>query len=75
MAYERVTRCRPDWQVRELVDPGAVPVGGASMGSLRWTLGYSPRRRVALLRAGAPIPEERFKQRVPFETVTRTPPP
>ena len=52
---------------------GAIPVGRASMRSLRWVLGYSPRWRVALLRAGAPVPEDRFKQKTPFETVTRTP--
>ena len=50
---------------------GAVPVGRAAIRSLRWTLGYSPRWRVALVRVGAPIPEERFKQKTPFETITR----
>lgn len=48
---------------------GAIPVGRASMQSLRWVLGYSPRWRVALLRAGAPVPEDRFKQKTPFETI------
>jgi hypothetical protein len=52
---------------------GAVPVGRASMRPLRWVLGYSPRWRVALLRAGAPIPEERFKQKTPFETIPPVP--
>jgi hypothetical protein len=28
---------------------------------------------VALLRAGAPIPEERFKQKTPFETIAHPP--
>lgn len=51
---------------------GAVPVGRASMRSLRWMLGSSPRWRVALLRAGALIPEDRFKQKMPFETTTRS---
>jgi uncharacterized protein (DUF2236 family) len=51
---------------------GAVPIGRASMRSLRWVLGYSPRWRVALLRAGAPVPEDRFKQKTPFETIPRT---
>lgn len=51
---------------------GAVPVGRTAIRSLRWMLGYSPRWRVALLRAGAPVPEERFKQKTPFEKVTRT---
>jgi uncharacterized protein (DUF2236 family) len=50
---------------------GAIPVGRASMRSLRWVLGYSPRWRVALLRVGAPIPEDRFKQKTPFETISR----
>ncbi len=50
----------------------AVPVGRMSMRSLRWMLGYSPRWRMALLRAGAPIPEDRFRQKTPFETITRT---
>jgi hypothetical protein len=66
----------PD-RLREVLDVrtrrGAVPVGRASMRSLRWMLGYSPRWRVALLRAGAPIPEDRFKQKMPFETITRPP--
>jgi hypothetical protein len=39
------------------------------MRSIRWVLGSSPRWRVALLRVGAPIPEERFKQKTPFETI------
>jgi hypothetical protein len=52
---------------------GAIPVGRASMHSLRWVLGYSPRWRVALLRVGAPIPEDRFKQKTPFETIARPP--
>ena len=63
-------------RVRDVLDVrarrGAVPVGRAAIRSLRWVLGYSPRWRVALLRVGAPIPEERFKQKTPFETVTRT---
>jgi uncharacterized protein (DUF2236 family) len=66
-------------RLREVLDVrarrGAVPIGRATMRSLRWTLGYSPRWRVALVRVGAPIPEERFKQKMPFETITRTPHP
>jgi hypothetical protein len=54
------------------VRPGAMPVGPASMRSRRWVLGYSPRWRVALLRAGAPIPEDRFTRKTSFETITRT---
>ncbi len=61
--------------LREVLDVrerrGAIPVGRASMRSLRWVLGYSPRWRMALLRAGAPIPEDRFKQKTPFETIAR----
>lgn len=53
---------------------GAVPVGRVSMRSLRWMLGSSPRWRLALLRAGAPIPEDRFKQKTPFETIPRATP-
>jgi len=64
-------------RLREVLDVrarrGAIPIGRASMRSLRWVLGYSPRWRVALLRAGAPIPEDRFKQKTPFETIARTP--
>jgi uncharacterized protein (DUF2236 family) len=48
---------------------GAVPVGRTAIRSLRWVLGSSPRWRLALLRAGAPIPEHRFKQKMPFETI------
>jgi hypothetical protein len=62
-------------RLREILDVrarrGAVPVGRASMRSLRWVLGYSPRWRVALLRMDAPIPEDRFKQKTPFETIAR----
>ena len=49
--------------------PGARQVGLASMAGMRWALGASPRWRLALLRVGAPVPEERFKQKVPFETL------
>lgn len=49
--------------------PGAIGVGQITMRSLRWALGSSPRWRVALLRVGAPVPEERFKQKTPFESL------
>ncbi len=39
--------------------------------TLRWALGASPRWRVALLRVGAPVPEDRFKQKLPFEDLRR----
>jgi uncharacterized protein (DUF2236 family) len=51
--------------------PGAVPVGRASMLAMRWALGASPRWRQALLRVGAPVPEHRFKQKRPFESLER----
>lgn len=47
--------------------PGARQVGIASMAAMRWALASSPRWRQALLRVGAPVPEERFKQKAPFE--------
>ena len=39
------------------------------MAAMRWALGSSPRWRQALLRVGAPVPEHRFKQKRPFETL------
>jgi uncharacterized protein (DUF2236 family) len=51
--------------------PGARHVGRASMAPMRWALGSSPRWRQALLRVGAPVPEHRFKQKLPFETLER----
>jgi uncharacterized protein (DUF2236 family) len=52
--------------------PGAVYLGHASMAAMRWALGSSPRWRQALLRVGAPVPEHRFKQKRPFETLEQT---
>lgn len=49
--------------------PGAHAVGRGSMLGMRWALGSSPRWRIALERTGAPIPEQRFKQKRPFETL------
>lgn len=37
-------------------------IGGAAVRGLRWALGSSPSWHVALLRAGAPIPEGIFRQ-------------
>ena len=52
--------------------PGAHAVGRGSMLAMRWALGSSPRWRIALERTGAPIPEHRFKQKRPFETLETT---
>ena len=52
--------------------PGAHAVGRGSMLAMRWALGSSPRWRMALERTGAPIPEHRFKQKRPFETLEKT---
>lgn len=41
---------------------GARTIGRASVGALRWALGYSPSWRLALDRAGAPIPDGLFTQ-------------
>jgi uncharacterized protein (DUF2236 family) len=49
--------------------PGAEPVGRTATMGMRWALAASPRWRMALERVGAPIPEERFKQKRPFETL------
>ncbi len=49
--------------------PAAHAVGTGSMLAMRWALGSSPRWRIALERTGAPIPEHRFKQKRPFETL------
>jgi len=49
--------------------PGASQVGSAAMLGMRWALGASPRWRQALLRVGAPVDEDRFKQKRPFETL------
>ena len=43
--------------------PGAVAVGRSFVAALRWAIGYSPSWRLALERAGAPIPEELFRHR------------
>jgi uncharacterized protein (DUF2236 family) len=51
---------------------GAVPVGRATMRAMRWALASSPRWRQALLRVGAPVPEERFKQKTPFDALERS---
>lgn len=45
--------------------PGAILVGRAATAFLRWALGSSPSWHLALLRVGADIPEDRFKQPLP----------
>jgi uncharacterized protein (DUF2236 family) len=47
--------------------PGAHRVGNAALGALRWALGSSPSWHIALLRAGAPVPEGAFRQPLPPE--------
>lgn len=49
--------------------PRAMGVGRVSVRTMRWALGSSPRWRQALLRVGAPVPEDRFKQKVPFDSL------
>lgn len=49
--------------------PGAELVGRATVRSMRWALGASPRWRIALVRVGAEVPEHRFKQKTPFEVL------
>lgn len=44
--------------------PGAILVGKAMIGFLRWALGSSPSWHVALLRVDAPVPEGIFRQPV-----------
>ncbi len=42
--------------------PGAILVGRALVGFLRWALGSSPSWHVALVRSGAAVPEGLFRQ-------------
>ncbi len=44
--------------------PGAILIGKAMIGFLRWALGSSPSWHVALLRVGAEVPEGLFRQPV-----------
>lgn len=43
--------------------PGAITVGRIATRFLRWALGASPSWQVALVRAGAPVPEDQFRAR------------
>ena len=45
--------------------PGAISVGRAAVGGLRWALGYSPSWQLALVRTGQEIPGDLFKQPLP----------
>jgi uncharacterized protein (DUF2236 family) len=47
------------------VPRGGTSVGRAGVGALRWALGSSPSWHLALVRAGAPVPEGRFRQPLP----------
>jgi uncharacterized protein (DUF2236 family) len=47
--------------------PGAVSAGRMAVSGLRWALGYSPSWKLALIRAGSPVPEDRFKQKMAIE--------
>ncbi|MDX1689829.1 MAG: oxygenase MpaB family protein [Acidimicrobiia bacterium] len=49
--------------------PGAILGAKALIGFLRWSLGSSPTWKLALVRVGAPIPEGRFRQPLPTETL------
>lgn len=49
--------------------PGAVTVAKLMLRFLRWSLGSSPSWKLALVRAGAPIPEGLFLQPLPTETL------
>ena len=44
---------------------GARQIGGATIRSLRWALGFSPSWQVALIRTGAPVPDGLFRQPLP----------
>ena len=46
--------------------PGARILGRSIIAALRWALGSSPSWHVALVRAGAPVPPGRFRQRPPL---------
>ena len=50
--------------------PGAIQVGKASIGALRWAMGSSPSWKVALVRTGAEIPNGLFKQPLPIDPPT-----
>lgn len=47
--------------------PGALLIGRVMVRSLRWALGSSPSWNLALIRAGAPVPDGLFKQPLPID--------
>jgi uncharacterized protein (DUF2236 family) len=49
--------------------PGAVGLGRALIGFLRWTLGHSPSWNLALVRVDGAIPDGLFRQPLPIETL------
>jgi uncharacterized protein (DUF2236 family) len=53
--------------------PGAILVGRAMMGFLRWALGSSPSWHLALIRVGAHVPDGMFRQ--PLRTADAAAPP
>lgn len=48
--------------------PGAIWIGRTIAAVLRWALGSSPTWNLALLRVGAPVPEDLFRQPLPVAT-------
>lgn len=49
--------------------PGAERLGRVSVAGLRWALGSSPSWHLALVRAGAPVPDGLFRQPLPEPAV------
>jgi uncharacterized protein (DUF2236 family) len=47
--------------------PGGEAIGRATVAGLRWALGSSPSWHLALVRTGAPVPEDRFIQPLPAD--------
>ena len=48
---------------------GGRAVGAVAVRSLRWALGSSPSWHLALVRAGAPVPDGLFRQALPPEAI------
>jgi hypothetical protein len=47
--------------------PGAIEATRGLMWSLRWAMGASPSWKLALIRVGAPVPDDLFRQPLPTE--------
>ncbi len=47
--------------------PFSIPAGKAAVNALRWALSYSPSWEVALIRSGAPVPPDLFRQPLAIE--------